>query len=101
MLLTTLYSLTSTTIPLDFAKSCFNYRIMHTQGVDSSINHFEQALARLSESMIKTVDVHGQKMLSVANPSVNDFLNAYLNDNPPEKYALLNTSCSVRQKNAF
>ena len=97
MLLTTLYSLTSTTIPLDFAKSCFNYRIMHTQGVDSSINHFEQALARLSESMIKTVDVHGQKMLSVANPSVNDFLNAYLNDNPPEKYALLSTSCSVRQ----
>lgn len=97
MLLTTLYSLTNTTIPLDFAKACYNYRIVHTQGVDSSINHFEQALARLSESMIKIVDVNGQKLLSVANPSVNDFLTAYLNDNPPEKQALLQTSCSVRQ----
>ena len=97
MLLTTLYSLTNTTIPLRFVRECYNHRIAHTPGIDASINHFNQALTRLSESMIKTVDVHGQKMLSVANPSVNDFLHFYLNENPPEKQSLLQTSCSVRQ----
>lgn len=97
MLLTTLYSLTNTTISLEFIRACYNFRIIHTPQIDTSINHFDQALARLSDSMIKLMDVKGQKMLSVANPSVNDFLSAYLNENIPEKQALIQTSCSVRQ----
>ena len=97
MLLNTLYSLTSTTIPLEVVKACYEHRISMTEGIDSSINHFEQSLRRLQDSMVKVVDVNGKQMLSVANPSINDFLSAYLDKNIPEKKAILAASCCVWQ----
>lgn len=99
ILLTTLYSLTNTVISLEVVKKCYEYRIGLIQGIDLSINHFEQSLKRLQDSMIKIVDVKGRKMLSVANPSVNDFLAAYLERNKTEKIGIISSSICVQQLN--
>ena len=65
--------------------------------VDPSVNDFDQTLNRLANSMVKIVDSKGKKMLSAANPSVNDFLRAHLTINAPEERSLIADSNSVRQ----
>lgn len=97
ILLTTLYSLTNTVISLGLVKKCYEYRIGRIHGIDLSINHFEQSLKHLQDSMIKIVDVKGRKMLSVTNPSVNDFLFAYLERNKIEKTEIISSSICVQQ----
>lgn len=97
MLLATLYSLADVAVPLNMVKACFEYRISKMPALDSSINHFEQALNRLNGSMIKIIDNKNMKMLSVANPSVNDFLREYLLANLPERQSIITNSCCVRQ----
>lgn len=92
ILLNTLYSLTNSTVSIDVIKRCFEYRLSKTQGVDLSINHFEQSLKRLQNSMIKIVDSRGQRMISTINPSVNDFLRAHLSRNTPEKDQIIKCS---------
>ena len=97
LFLTTLYSLSYTTVPFDMVKQCFEYRISQAPSLDPSVNHFDQTLNRLTNSMVKIVDSKGNKMLSAANPSVNDFLRAHLSSNAPEKRSLIEGSNSVRQ----
>ena len=97
ILLNTLYSLTNTTISMDVAKSCFENRLSMMANVDLSINHFDQSVKRLHNSMIKIVDDKGCRMLSVANPSVNDFLRSYLERNIPEKQQVIAHSICFRQ----
>ena len=97
ILLNTLFSLTEGYISLDFVRKCYNHRISLTPNLDPSIDHFEQALRRLLGSMINIVDLGGVKFLTVANPSVNDFIRAYLKRNDAERKAILSTSCAVRQ----
>ncbi len=97
LFLTTLYSLSDTTVPFDMVKQCFEYRISQTPSIDPSVNHFNQTLNRLTNSMIKIVDNKGKKLLSAANPSVNDFLREHLLINAPEKRSLIASSNSVRQ----
>lgn len=97
ILLTTLYSMTNTTIPLKMVRKCYNYRLGLTYGIDNSINHFDQAILRLSNSMIKQIDVKGIKMLSTANPSVNDFLRTYLANNSSEQETLIKSCFSIIQ----
>lgn len=97
ILLTTLYSLTNTMVSIDIVKKCYEHRISRIADVDVSINHFEQSVNRLLGSMIKIVDVEGVKMLSAANPSVNDFICAHLEKNEPEKNTVLETSITLYQ----
>lgn len=99
MLLTTIYSLTETTAPYALVQQCYEYRISKTPGIDPSINHFQQSLKRLLGSMVMIVDVKGEKMVKVANPSVNDFLRVHLSENQPEKNELIRNSTSVQQFN--
>ena len=47
--------------------------------------------------MIQVMDYHGLLMISVANPSVNDFLASYLENNEPDKKEILEHAISVRQ----
>lgn len=101
LLLTTLYSLSNTPVPLSMVRQCFQYRVSKTPNLDPSINHFEQALNRLAGSMVNILDNRGIKMLSVANPSVNDFLRAHLLENVPERQAILAACKSVRQLKRF
>lgn len=95
--LTTLYSLSDTMVPFDMVKRCYEHRISQESTLDPSIIHFDQALNRLTNSMVKIVDNRGARMLSVANPSVNDFLREYLSENSLEKEALIKNCNSVRQ----
>ena len=97
VLVNTLFSLTEGYIPLEFVRRCYNHRVDATPTLDSSIDHFEQALRRLSGSMINIVDYGGAKFLTVANPSVNDFIRAYLKRNEAERKTILSTSCAVHQ----
>lgn len=97
ILLTTLYSLTNTVFPRKLVKKCYEYRISGIPGVDLSINQFEQSVKRLLNSMIKITDVDGIEMFSVANPSVNDFLRNHLEENLPEKSAIIEKGISVFQ----
>ena len=97
LLITTIYSLTNTTISLDFVKKCYNHRIMSLPGIDRSINQFESSLGRLNGSFIKILDDKGKQMLSIANPSINDFIRAHLASNEPEYAELLSSCISVGQ----
>ena len=47
--------------------------------------------------MIQIIDWRGKKMISVVNPSVNDFLASYLENNEPDKQELLKNAISVSQ----
>ncbi len=93
----TLYSLGNTTVPLELVRACFNYRLKNTPNVDFTIDHFKQCLSRLLESFVKIVDEKGKKMLSVSNPSVNDFLDRYLDDNDTEKQTIIENAFSILQ----
>ena len=97
ILLNTLYSLSNTAISLDVVKACFDHRLSKISNIDVSINHFEQSIKRLQNSMIKIVDVAGKRNISVANPSINDFLSAHLQSNTLEKDAIISTSICIHQ----
>ena len=97
VLLTTIYSLSNTMVSLELVKNCYNHRLSTMPGIDHSINQFEQSLARLSDAFIKVVDNRNTKMLSMANPSINDFIRAHLMNNPPEFEKIISSSISVQQ----
>ncbi len=88
-LLTTVHSLTNTYADFDLVKRCYELNISNREYIDHTINHFEQSLARLQESMLSIVDVKGSKMIGVINPSINDFLRIRLESNPLELKDLL------------
>lgn len=97
ILLTTLYSITNTTAPYSFVKQCFEYRLSRLPNIDLTLDHFKSSIKRLQKSFIKIVDIKGTKMLSMANPSVNDFIDSYFSENMGEKNSLKANSCSVKQ----
>ena len=95
--LNTLYSLTNLYISLDIMKKCFNKRISALLNIDTSIDYFNNSLKRLNGSMVKLIDVDGIKMISVANPSVNDFLSQNLKNIPAERDNIIRNGLSVHQ----
>lgn len=95
--LNTLYSLTNTLVSKDLVKACFIKRLSMMQGLDTSIDYFEQSMKRLEESMIKTLYDKGKIKLSVLNPSINDFLSHQLKSNLLEKESIIKSSASVLQ----
>ena len=97
MLLTTLYSLTSTTADYGMLKRCFGRRLQKRKDVDMSVDHFKLSLARLEQSFVSIVDMRGKKCVSVVNPSVNDFLDAYFAENEAGRAALVSDCVSVAQ----
>lgn len=97
ILLTTLYSMTNTTIPIKMVRKCYDHRLSLISGIDTSINYFDQAVHRLSNSMIKIVDVKGVTMLSAANPSVNDFIRGCLQNNSLEQKKIVSSCLSIIQ----
>lgn len=97
ILLTTLYSITNTTAPYKLVKECFEHRIEDISGIDYSINNFTQSLNHLLKSFVTIVDVNSTKMLSMSNPSVNDFITSYLSQNQLEMGEIISKCCSVAQ----
>lgn len=97
ILLTTLYSITNTTVQYEFVKKCFEYRISNDSKIDYSLNNFSNAINHLQKSFITIVDVNDVKMLSMVNPSVNDFIFSYLENNKLEKESIISRCYSVKQ----
>lgn len=97
VLLTTLFSLTNTTISIPQLEACFNQRLTSFGQIDLSINHFYQSMNRLLDGFVKIVDDKGKRMIAVTNPSVNDFLSSYLENNVAEKNQIISTICSIQQ----
>lgn len=97
ILVTTLYSLSNSVISKEFLKTCYNHRIKSINGMDLSINQFEQALSRLSGSFVKLFDKNGEQMISIANPSINDFIRAHIEQNQPEQSSMIDSSITVQQ----
>ncbi|MDE6475090.1 MAG: restriction endonuclease [Clostridia bacterium] len=97
LLLTTIYSLTDTNVSINLVKKCFEYRLREINNIDFSLNHFEMSLKRLEKAFVKIVDSYGRQMIAMVNPSVNDFLDSYLNENVLERVNLIKNACSVRQ----
>lgn len=83
--LTTLYSLTDTTIELSRLQSAFYERIKNEIQIDTSRDVWESVLRRLEGAFIILIDRNGQREIGVLNPSVNDFLKEYLEENVPER----------------
>lgn len=97
MLVTSLFSLTDTTAPLDFVNQCFNARIQSLPEVDLTINQFQNSLSRLQQAFVKIVDEKNKHTLSMVNPSINDYIRSRINTNTAEKEDLINTAASVMQ----
>ena len=97
LLILTVYSLTETFADYDFVKACFDHRIAGIPDIDKTINQFEGARDRLMDGFIKISDVRGKKSLSLLNPSINDFLEAFLANNQPEYEELVSSICSCEQ----
>ena len=97
ILLTTLFSLTDTVIPLNHAKQCFNARLNGLPDVDLTIDQFRNSLKRLQGAFVKIVDMRNKKMLSMMNPSINDYLTSRITSNEAEKVDIINTAICVMQ----
>lgn len=97
ILLTTLYSLTSTSIPIECLRYCFDYRIGLNRNVDVSVDRFKKSLVILEKSTVKIADNKGVKSVAFANPSIVDFLGAFLQENTAEARNMIDTAVSVRQ----
>ena len=95
--LTTLYSFSEVMVSKELLEKGFIYRISNESDIDESINVFNQSLQRLNESMIKLIDKNGQLYISVLNPSVNDFLRNYIQNNRLEKDKIIKNSISIEQ----
>ncbi len=86
--LTTLYSLTDTSIDAERLKRAYNYRLKGTMTIDTTRNIWEEVLKRLEGSMIAIFEKHEKKEIGVINPSVNDFLQVYLENNDIERESI-------------
>lgn len=97
ILLSTIYSFSDLGTSLNSVKFSFEHRIAHEANVDTTINQFEQSLNRLLEGFVVITDRASEKTISMANPSVNDFLNGYYNGNQSGKQELLTNITHVEQ----
>lgn len=69
-----LYSMTNNGIDIDKLEYSFNSAIRKIDNIDKTLNHFDLVTKRLNGSMIKIISANKKQIVSVFNPSVNDFL---------------------------
>lgn len=86
--MTTLFSLTDKCVDVTIHRRAYEKRLSNTPGIDVTKHQWEETHRRLYNSMVIDVNLQGTRCLSVVNPSVNDFLKKYLDDNPLEKQAI-------------
>ena len=84
-LLLTLYSLTDTSVEETVLVRAFLKRLSSLEGMDTTRNLYEEALRRLTDSMVQLMEQNGRKRIGVCNPSINDFLKNYIRENPMER----------------
>lgn len=79
-----LYSITDTFVDYSLLKRAFERRLSLLNNLDTSLNHFDQTVKRLNGSFISILDDTGVRMISVLNPSINDYLRKKFYSNPLE-----------------
>lgn len=97
MLLLTVFSLSDVAIKEDIVKLCFGSWIKSDPSIDRTVDQYETSLRRLVDGFLHIVDKGGQKIIEVVNPSVNDYLDSRISNNPAERELLLGNICSIRQ----
>lgn len=97
ILLNILFSLSNTEVEEHLLKKAFLSRIRLENDLDTTNDIFNQCLARLNNNLIKQVDKNNKKCLSVANPSINDFLSNYLRNNELECDKITNSATHINQ----
>lgn len=84
-MLLTLYSLTDTSVEEPVLVAAFLKRLSGLEGMDTTRNLYDEALRRLTDSMVQMIEQNGRKRIGVCNPSINDFLKNYIRENPMEQ----------------
>lgn len=97
ILLTTLYSLSDSAVKKETVQKYFNQTIAEEKDIDGTINQFEASLIRLMDGFIHIIDNKGEEMISMVNPSVNDYLDARVKENEIEKQLLIKNAHTIRQ----
>ncbi|WP_160496535.1 hypothetical protein [Paenibacillus dendrobii] len=92
----TLYSLTNEEINIEILRECFEKRLNHSK-YDTTINVFADCLDRLTDSLIKIVDLGMERFVGVINPSINDYIFHELQNNYSEIQAIYKHSVYFEQ----
>lgn len=97
LFLVTLFSLTEHDEDEKTVKRAFESRISRDPQIDNTIAQFYTVVNRLNHSMIKVIDKHGTRHIGVINPSVNDFLRAYIQENSNERNGIIESATEYTQ----
>ena len=92
----TLYSLTNYGIEESVLKDVVNKRLT-TRNKDTTVNFFEKSLKKLTDSLITIKLNDNRTLISVLNPSVNDFLKNELKNNLNESSDIIENSIYIEQ----
>ena len=96
ILLNTIYSLTNDKIEINIVEKDFNKRLL-TVTNNTTLNIFDEVINRLNNSLIKIIVDRRKRYISVINPSVNDFLNKKIFNNPNEQVIIINNARYIEQ----
>lgn len=94
--LNTLFSLTNTNVPIRVLKECFYARLKKLDK-DSTINHFEKSISRLTDSLVSVIICNKEQRIGIINPSLNDFIFGYLTGNQNEMDKIIENSLYYEQ----
>lgn len=83
-----LFSLGDKGVPVSALRKAYDARMSLETHSDRSVDTFSQAFKRLQETIIKTVYLHNEPYVSMANPSVNDYCAWFLTNNKLESIAM-------------
>ena len=97
ILLQTIYSMTKTTVSADLVRRCFVRRLVDQPGIDQTVDQYSRSLKRLNENFVRQLDKDGTLVLSMLNPSINDFLDNRLQPGTVEHGALMRSICCEKQ----
>ncbi len=97
LLLLSLYTLSDTEADEAIVKKCFEHMLSYELDVDTTIDQYKASLDRLLQGFVLLIPVLGKKQLKMVNPSINDFLDGFLNSNIREKYKLIDQACCIQQ----
>lgn len=97
ILLSTIYSFSDKETNYYAVKEAFETRLMSEEGIDTTQNHFMASVERLTNGLIVIVDKAGNRFLSVANPSINDFLDNYIQKNVGERNTIIKKALFIEQ----
>lgn len=94
--MSTLFSLTDAEVLSEIHKRAFYHRL-DLEGVDVSADPWTSSRNRLIGSMIRIIEKNRSEFLSVADPSVNDFMDVFLKNDSGEKERILSSATEYKQ----